>query len=448
METDSGTRKKNKPGFVHSIKVPTQYKRAALIFKNAIEKKKSLKSLIYEEKHAKIDKLFPLFQKYNDNMKAIENAITETKILEDNKSFNPYLCRVLITDLFFLTQKLNGESRPVKTVLEYQEKLSKYLNENKFKRENKPSFGKPRYIRVNTNLFSIDEAIQYFEREGFYKCNYDENDYDDYLRVIKELKEEEYAIDIHIPELFIFSSLTRKYWATNEYVEKKKFALQDKATCLVAKLLNPPENSIILDMCAAPGMKTIHLSNLIRNSGTIFAVERNIDRYNVLVNMVKSSDAKCVKTINDDALQLNLEDFTNVEYIVVDPPCSGSGMQNRLTLGTETKDEDRLWKLAGLQIKLLQSALSNFPNVKKVIYSTCSLYPEENEVVVQTCLQRCQNFKLLNIKKDLRKMWKNTGDTKYKGIGKHCLYSLPEIDKTDGIFIALFERKKEESDYN
>lgn len=76
------------------------------------------------------------------------------------------------------------------------------------------------------------------------------------------------------------------------------------------------------------------------------------------------------------------KDVPGVEYILVDPSCSGSGMQNRLSVtGSEEKDADRLRKLGGLQIKILSHAMTNFPNVKRIAYSTCSLYEEENEEV-------------------------------------------------------------------
>lgn len=65
--------------------------------------------------------------------------------------------------------------------------------------------------------------------------------------------------------------------------------------------------------------------------------------------------------------------------------------------------------------------------------------------MVQWCLKKFPNFKLLNGKKALRRQWKNFGDKKYEGIGKNCIYSLPDIDFTDGIFIAIFEKLSEEN---
>lgn len=79
-------------------------------------------------------------------------------------------------------------------------------------------------------------------------------------------------------------------------------------------------------------------------------------------------------------------EYSNVEYILLDPPCSGSGMTNRFNIfeGSSDKfdtDNERLLPLASLQSKMLIFAMKKFPNAKKLVYSTCSLNVEENEQV-------------------------------------------------------------------
>jgi len=119
-------------------------------------------------------------------------------------------------------------------------------------------------------------------------------------------------------------------------------------------------------------------------------------------------------------------------------------MQGRISVCDEQKDDKRLFKLAGLQIKILCHAMKSFPNVKRIVYCTCSLWKEENEQVVQRCLQLNPSFKLLNGKKALRNKWQNVGDKEYAKIGKNCLYCLPDHDLTDGIFLAMFERIRDD----
>lgn len=74
-------------------------------------------------------------------------------------------------------------------------------------------------------------------------------------------------------------------------------------------------------------------------------------------------------------------EYSNVEYILLDPPCSGSGMTNRLNIFDTAENDNRLQSLAYLQGKMLAFAMQNFPNAKKIIYSTCSINVEENEQV-------------------------------------------------------------------
>lgn len=91
-------------------------------------------------------------------------------------------------------------------------------------------------------------------------------------------------------------------------------------------ILNPSPGSIVLDMCAAPGMKTTHLAAVLNDKGTLYAIERNPRRYEILLNILESSGVQCVKPINNDALTYFVDEFKEIEYIVVDPSCSGSGI--------------------------------------------------------------------------------------------------------------------------
>jgi 25S rRNA (cytosine2278-C5)-methyltransferase len=140
----------------------------------------------------------------------------------------------------------------------------------------------------------------------------------------------------------------------------------------------------------------------MKNKGKVYAIERDPTRYKELCSIVDMADARVVEPINEDAFKiggftlscsastellnfyfvhcnLDNERCPNIEYILLDPSCSGSGMLSRD--GKEHFDKDRVYKLAGLQYKLLKHAMVAFPNVKRIVYSTCSRYPEENEDV-------------------------------------------------------------------
>lgn len=265
--------------------------------------------------------------------------------------------------------------------------------------------------------------------------------YDQYLEAVRGLDDESFLADYHIKNLFVFPASSRKYWATNDMVQEGKFLLQDKASCLPTFLLNPPHKSIVLDMCAAPGTKTTHLASIMKNKGKIFAVEMSTKRYETLVEMVEGTQSTIVQTINRDVLEIRDEDVPKIEYVLLDPSCSGSGMLNRFESEVNNKDSGRLYKLAGLQHKLLMHAMTSFPKVKRIVYSTCSVYPEENEEVILSVLRRVGDFKLVNAGELLDNRWNNFGSEKvYPGLGDKVIYARTAEDLSNGFFVSVLER--------
>lgn len=215
-----------------------------------------------------------------------------------------------------------------------------------------------------------------------------------------------------------------------------------QASCLPTVLLDPPRGSTILDMCAAPGMKTSHLAAHIKNKGTIYAVEQHVRRYGTLCEiMANTRSSQSVQTINQDALALEDEGVPGVEYILVDPSCSGSGMTGRLFSTPDEKETDRLVLLSGLQMRMLQHAMRAFHSARKIVYSTCSVHVEENEQVVSRCLEACPEWELVK-PAAFAERWKNFGSAKWKHVGKKCFYAKPEVDLTDGFFVAVFQRRE------
>lgn len=206
-------------------------------------------------------------------------------------------------------------------------------------------------------------------------------------------------------------------------------------------MLNAPPGSTILDMCAAPGNKTTQIAASIQNKGTIYAVEKDETRLPILKKTVEKYGATCVNIMMKDVLTVFDETCPGVEYILVDPSCSGSGMLERINSGkVEEINPGRLKKLQGFQIKVLKHALKHFPKAKRVVYSTCSLYREENEEVVREVLENCDQFKLVPCKDCLQADWLNFGSADYGDIGNFTLYSKLDVDLTIGFFVAAFER--------
>lgn len=183
---------------------------------------------------------------------------------------------------------------------------------------------KPKYVRVNTLKATVEEIIDLFRDEGWtFVRHFEDKNYDNFLSKVVNLGPEEFMLDLHVKELLVFPPKTEFHYYS--FYKDGRIMIQDKASCLPAILLNPQPGSIVMDMCAAPGMKTTQMAALMKNEGTMYAVEFNTKRYDSLNKMVESAGATCVKTINRDVIALTSRDFQDVEYILVDPSCSGSG---------------------------------------------------------------------------------------------------------------------------
>lgn len=435
-------------GFEHSIKVPTQYKKAAKTLKRCMEEDISIKNVIYTQKHAEINKLYALISKILSNQGLLNRIIEESEIFVKEPRLDQYLGRILVAELLIGKQQLNGQSKPVQTVLKYEQQLRDLLTKTSGSSGSDPAAPKvnnPRYVRLNTLQMKRDQFLEQMANEGWYFQS-PALSYDDYLEKIQNLQTEHFIEDLHIPNLFTFPANSKRYWATHELVKSSMVLLQDKSSCLAPFLLDPPKKSVMLDMCSAPGLKTIFLAALIKNRGRIFAVEKMRMRFETLRSFVESSGSVSVVPIEADVLRVKHWDVPDVEYILLDPSCSGSGIVQRFEDVDAARDdstgEERIEKLSKLQLKMLLHAMNEFPKVKRIVYSTCSINAEENEAVVQKALKQSRTkFKL--VQPDVLE-WKSFGASSYKKVGKKCLYCRPEVDLTNGFFIALLERMPED----
>ncbi|KAJ8683075.1 hypothetical protein QAD02_018867 [Eretmocerus hayati] len=427
--------------FVHSVKVPRLYKESAKSIKKVILDGESFKGTVSRPNHPNVQGIYALVSEALQHCKELDFIIEQTQILVENPRFDPWLAKILITELLWGKKRLASDAKPVLTILEYKEKLQKALLQNSDAAAgpcDKKKAKLPRYVRINTILTSIDEAIYTLCDEGWTllpKCV----NYSTHLDTIANLNEEEFIQDFHIPEVLIFPHSFRFY--DHPGYLKNKLLLQDKASCLPAFLMSPKPDSEILDMCAAPGMKTTQLAAIVK-TGKIYAVEMNGDRYKTLCDFVDGTNATCVQTIQADALTISSEQYPNIKYILVDPSCSGSGM-DRIEVNVQNPEnlQRRIKKLQSLQSMILGHALQNFPNVKKVAYSTCSIYPEENEFVVDEALRKFgDKFTLVNLKRKLKNEWDSVGSPQF-AFGHKCIYALPERDLCKGFFLAIFKRK-------
>ena len=194
--------------------------------------------------------------------------------------------------------------------------------------------------------------------------------------------------------------------------------VQDRSSQWVGPLLNPKKGEKILDACAAPGSKTTHLAELTNDDAEILAVDRSEKRLKILKSNLERLDIKSVKTFKGDATKL-IDIKPNLKYyfdkILIDAPCSGIGTFARNPDSRWSLNKEKIKELIYLQERLLESI---FPLLKRdgtLVYSTCTICPEENKLLIKRFLSKNMQIKLEGERQILPKFDK-PGDGFYAAI--------------------------------
>lgn len=230
----------------------------------------------------------------------------------------------------------------------------------------------------------------------------------------------------YLPDFFKLQNLTNiTAW---EYYANGYFDVQDESAGLACKLMDLKPGLRVLDMCAAPGGKTSYIAALMQDHGEIVALDRYDSRLQLLSKNIKRLGFKIVRPIVMNAMEYNRKDF---DRILLDAPCSGTG--------TLSKKPDIKWKidlldikkLSELQLALLTKASSLIKPEGIIVYSTCSIEPEENIEVVKKFLDQNPNFRLLSSQDNVpADVIDEDG----------CVATFPHIHQTDGAFAAKLLR--------
>jgi 16S rRNA (cytosine967-C5)-methyltransferase len=161
------------------------------------------------------------------------------------------------------------------------------------------------------------------------------------------------------------------------------FAVQDEASMSVASALAPAAGMTVLDLCAAPGGKTTHLAELMGNQGRIVACdvdENRLETVRTLAARLGTTiiETRCLQPDGDVG-----ESAGSFDAVLVDVPCSNTGVLGRRPEARWRLQPDDLKRLVDLQGRLLRQAASYIRPGGIVVYSTCSIEPEENQGVVR-----------------------------------------------------------------
>ena len=218
------------------------------------------------------------------------------------------------------------------------------------------------------------------------------------------------------------------------------FYVQEAASMIPALILKPEENNLVLDMSAAPGSKTTQMAAMMKNKGAIIANDIKWDRIKALsMNLQRCGALNTVITIYKG------ENFPEINFdkILLDAPCSGTGTLQKSPDTLKIYNPGMIKKLSYQQKRLILKAYSLLNHGGTLVYSTCSLEPEENENVVDYLLEKT-DAKLE--KTFLPKLKSSAAVLEFEGKTfnneiKKCLRIWPQDNNSEGFFVAKIRKK-------
>lgn len=206
---------------------------------------------------------------------------------------------------------------------------------------------------------------------------------------------------------------------TEMYTEGKYY-IQNLSSILATLVLDPKEKETILDLCAAPGSKTTHIADVTRNKATVIANDIDMGRISDLQSVVDQFGAK-VKVTLSDGKDFGKKYPVYFDKVLLDAPCSGEGL-----IYFRNGDPLRFWSMDKVkrsiydQKELIVSAFKSLKHGKYMVYSTCTLEPEENEGVLTHLLRNFPNagIEKIEIKDEILKSMPELSEYIKPGITK------------------------------
>lgn len=400
------------------------YHQAADLVNQVIEKGASLKTLIYDRK----GQLRCSLADYAIASSVVEHLAALHAILQhvDIAGKNQGLLMVLIYELLIgKHQSIKGGGALKRQIMAQEAALREAWARIQPTEAAACSETLPRYVRVNTLRATTQDVVDR----------------------LHQLEIEVYR-DPHVDDLLVVDSSSSKHLLADQQLSSS-IILQDKSSCFSALALVDGRTGYrhVLDACAAPGNKTTHLAALLLahhddEPAKVTALDRDNQRFRLLqqriAELVPGDAPVTVQAKHQDFLATKPMDFADLDAILLDPSCSGSGILGRG--GQQLDSQERLAALAGFQTTALRHALTFA--VDRVVYSTCSVHEPENEGVVSDVLKQARDEWHL-VAPACLESWPRRGRA-VAGLSADeakCLIRVEPGDETNGFFVAVLERK-------
>ena len=205
------------------------------------------------------------------------------------------------------------------------------------------------------------------------------------------------------------------------------FTIQDEGAGLIAKVVNPKPNEVILDACSSPGGKTTYMAELMEDKGKIIAWDLHAHRIKLVEENAKRLGIHIIKVQCQDATIYKEEYKEKFDKILLDVPCLGIGVLKRKPdIKWKRRSED-IEEITQIQLKILETCSKYVKSNGQIVYSTCSILGNENDKIIDKFLQENEDF-----------VYAKIGIPKAENLNKIQLY---QNEKTDGFFICKLQKK-------
>jgi len=220
--------------------------------------------------------------------------------------------------------------------------------------------------------------------------------------------------------------------------------VQEAASMIPPLVLKPKPGELVLDMCAAPGSKTTQIAAMMKNEGLLVANDVSGLRLQSLgINMQRCGVLNAIINLGTG---YKFRDF-EFDKVLVDAPCSATGTIMKSLKTIQMWNPGMVKHLCKVQKRLLETGFENLKKGGTLVYSTCTLEPEEDEGVVSWFLEKHSDAQLMEIKEnDLPGLKRSPAVMGFGGVVfnyevEKCLRIWPQDNNTEGFFVAKFKKK-------
>lgn len=266
-------------------------------------------------------------------------------------------------------------------------------------------------VRVNTLKTSRSELLELLHKDGIAAC---------------EGKYLEEAVILENP-----SSIARL-----EAFKKGYLQVQDESSMLAGRILDPQKGELIIDICSAPGGKATHMAQLMKNTGTVIARDVHPHKLKLIEDSAARLGIDIIETELFDACELDEGLMGRADRVLVDVPCSGFGIIRKKPDIKYSKSQSEINNIIALQRKILNNASKYLKVGGCMVYSTCTILPEENIENVMSFLNENGQFELDGFEQLMPE------GIRIKSASEGYIQLFPNINQTDGFFVSKIIRKR------